>query len=247
VEPARKRATVEDLLALPSDARVELIAGALVHLPPPLPEHGRGQRTIGRYIGGPFDDDHGRGGPGGWWILPEVEVELGADVVRPDVAGWRRERLPSPSGMRPIRVVPDWICEALSPSNERHDRVYKADLYGRHGVALYWIIDPGEQILEAFELHEVAAGPESAHGALERRRACARSKPWLSRWIACSLPSSADSPRSERSANRHPLVTRVRPANPCLRRDAGKARCAALFHDPYSHLRPSKRRDCGPR
>lgn len=60
-----------------------------MNLPPPLPEHRRSQRTIGRFIGGPFDDDDGRGGPGGWWILPEVEVEveLGADVVRPDVAG----------------------------------------------------------------------------------------------------------------------------------------------------------------
>jgi Uma2 family endonuclease len=154
VDPARRRATVEDLLALPDDARAELIAGAVVNLPPPLPEHARGQRTIARFIGGPFDDDDGRGGPGGWWILSEVEVEIGGDVVRPDVVGWRRERLPSPWGMRPIRVVPDWICEALSPSNERHDRVYKMNLYARGGVAFYWILDPAERILEALELRD---------------------------------------------------------------------------------------------
>lgn len=121
--------TVDDLLALPSDARAELIDGNIVHLPPPLPEHGRAQRTIGRFIGGPFDDDHGRGGPGGWWILPEVEVRVAGEIVRPDASGWSRERLPSPWGMRPIEVVPDWICEALSPSNEGHDRVYKANIY----------------------------------------------------------------------------------------------------------------------
>jgi Uma2 family endonuclease len=152
MEPARKHATSADLLELPEGSRAELIGGAIVHLPPPLPEHGRSQRTIGRFIGGPFDDDHGRGGPGGWWILPEVEVQLGSEIVRPDIVGWRRERLPSPWGMRPIGVVPDWICEALSPSNERHDRVYKANLYAESGVAFYWIVDPSERILEAFEL-----------------------------------------------------------------------------------------------
>ncbi|MBX3234427.1 MAG: Uma2 family endonuclease [Labilithrix sp.] len=154
MEPARKRATIEDLLALPDDARAELIEGAIVHLPPPLPEHGRAQRTIGRYVGGPFDDDHGRGGPGGWWILPEVEVELAGRIVRPDASGWRRERLPSPWGMRPIRVVPDWICEALSPSNEGHDRVYKANLYAGAGVAFYWIMSPSERVVEALELRD---------------------------------------------------------------------------------------------
>jgi len=152
VDPARKRATLDDLLALSPNARAELIEGAIVHLPPPLPEHGLGQRTIGSFIGRPFHDDHGRGGPGGWWILPEVEVEIGAEIVRPDVAGWRRDRLPSPWGLRPIRVVPDWICEMLSPSNERHDRVYKANLYASGHVAFYWIVDPAERVLEAFEL-----------------------------------------------------------------------------------------------
>lgn len=154
MEPAKKRATIDDLFALPPDARAELIDGAIVHLPPPLPEHGLGQGAIRSFIGRPFHDDDGRGGPGGWWIFPEVEVAMGADVVRPDLAGWRRERLPSPWGMRPIRVVPDWICEALSPSNERHDRVYKSNLYARAGVAFYWILNPAERLLEAFELRD---------------------------------------------------------------------------------------------
>jgi Uma2 family endonuclease len=86
--------------------------------------------------------------------LPEVEVQLGTKVVRPDASGWRRERLPSPWGMRPITVVPDWICEALSPSNEGHDRVYKANLYAGASVAFYWILDPAERILEALELRD---------------------------------------------------------------------------------------------
>jgi len=153
MEPARKRATFEDLAAL-GDVRAELIDGAIVHLPPPLPEHGLAQRALGRFVGGPFHDDDGRGGPGGWWILPEVEIELSREIVRPDMAGWRRARMPSPWGLRPIRVAPDWIAEVLSPSNERHDRMFKADLYARGGVAFYWMIDPAERLLEAFEARE---------------------------------------------------------------------------------------------
>ncbi|MBI2389268.1 MAG: Uma2 family endonuclease [Deltaproteobacteria bacterium] len=153
MDPARKLATYGDLAALPEDLRAEIIAGDITKLPAPLPEHGRVQRTLSRHVGGPFDDDDGRGGPGGWWILVEVDVQLDVhDVVRPDVAGWKRERLPSPWGKRPITVAPDWICEVLSPTNEAHDRVKKRRLYAKAGVAFYWIIDPAERTLEALRL-----------------------------------------------------------------------------------------------
>ena len=152
---ARTLATFDDLAALPEDARAEVLAGQVTTLPSPLPEHARAQRTLGRFIGGPYDDDDGRGGPGGWWILLEVDVELGPhDVVRPDLAGWRRPRLQEPWGKRPIRVVPDWVCEVLSPSNERHDRVTKAALYRAQGVAHLWLVDPAEGVLEALALDD---------------------------------------------------------------------------------------------
>ena len=153
VDPARKLATYDDLLALPEGTRAEVIAGGVLSPPAPLPEHGRVQGALWRRVGGPFDDDDGRGGPGGWWILLEVDVRLGPnDVVRPDVCGWRRERLPSPWGVRPIDVVPDWICEVLSPSNEAHDRVTKRRLYAASGVAFYWLIDTHARTLEALRL-----------------------------------------------------------------------------------------------
>jgi Uma2 family endonuclease len=146
-------ATYEDLLALPEGQRGELIDGVLVTPPAPLPRHGRAQGVLGRVIGGPFDYDDGGSSPGGWWILPEVEVRLSPhDVVRPDVAGWRRERLPHPWDVRPIDVVPDWICEVLSPSNVADDRVRKRHLYAKHGVAYYWLLDPAERTLEALRL-----------------------------------------------------------------------------------------------
>lgn len=153
MDPARKLATFDDLLALPEGERAEVLAGEIRAMPAPLPEHGLAQRALGSLVGGPYHDDHGRGGPGGWWILPEVDVQFDEhDVVRPDLAGWRRDRLPSPWGVRPIQVVPDWICEVTSPSNAGHDRVSKRELYARHGVRHYWIVDPSERTLEAMGL-----------------------------------------------------------------------------------------------
>lgn len=155
MEPARKLATYADLQALPGDARFEILDGAIVAQAAALPRHSNVQGELARHIGGPFHGDGMQGGPGGWWILLEVDVELSLhQVVRPDVAGWRRERLPNPWDLRPITVPPDWICEVLSPSNAAHDRVRKLRLYAQYGVSFYWIIDPVEGTLEALRLGE---------------------------------------------------------------------------------------------
>ena len=152
-DAARQLATYADLQALGEGAAFEVLAGELVQKAAPGPEHGLAQRALGRYVGGPFHDDDDAGGPGGWWILTEVDVELSAhEVVRPDVVGWRRERLPEPWGMRPVKVVPDWISEILSTSDENRDRVRKAALYARAGVAYYWMLTPAERVLEAYQL-----------------------------------------------------------------------------------------------
>jgi Uma2 family endonuclease len=148
---APKLATYADLLATPRDVKAEILAGELVTQPSALPEHSEAQFGLGELLRGPFH--RGRGGPGGWWILGEVDVQFTEhDVVRPDLVGWRRERLPSPWGKRPIDVVPDWICEVLSPTGVRRDRVIKRELYARHGVPFYWLIDPVAAVLEAFTL-----------------------------------------------------------------------------------------------
>lgn len=130
--PEGKLATYADLLALPEDTKGEVLAGELVLSPSPLPRHSTVQRAAGRFLGGPFHDDDGRGGPGGWWIFVEVDVALGPhDIVRPDLSGWRRERLPRPAEMRPIDVPPDWVCEVLSPSTAGRDRVRRSGCFVR--------------------------------------------------------------------------------------------------------------------
>jgi len=165
MQPATRQATYAEILALPQDVRAELLAGEILVLPAPRPRHSKPQRSLSAFIGKPFDDDDGFGGPGGWWIFIEVDVALGPDVVRPDLAGWKRVRLPEPD-VRPMIVTPDWVCEILSESNEAHDRVTKRRLYAEHGIQHYWIVDPAARTLEAFVLEHgrwVDAGSFDEH------------------------------------------------------------------------------------
>jgi len=150
--PARKLAEYADLFALGEDARAEIVRGVIQLMPSPRAEHSKSQRALGHFVGGPFDDDDGFGGPGGWWILVKMDVRLSKHtVLHPDLSGWRRARLPRPSG-RPMEVVPDWVCEVLSPSTAAYDRVTKRALYAEAGVAHYWLVDPEARTLEALTL-----------------------------------------------------------------------------------------------
>ncbi len=150
-EPARRLATAEDLARTPDDGRVyEILDGELETTPRPVPAHGWAQAVLCGEIVPPFD--RGRGGPGGWWIVIEPEVMLEIhQIVVPDLVGWRRERLPQLPAERPIATKPDWICEVVSPADRGRDRVRKADLYLRSRIPYYWIVDPADRTLEAFE------------------------------------------------------------------------------------------------
>lgn len=138
-------ASYDDILALPEHVTGEIIDGELHTQPRPTSRHARVELGIGRALFGSFD--LGDGGPGGWVILSEPELHLGPHVLVPDLAGWRRERLPLiPDG--PIEAVPDWVCEILSPSTARKDRARKLPLYGRLGVAHAWLVDPAAKTIE---------------------------------------------------------------------------------------------------
>ncbi len=96
----------------------------------------------------------GRGGPGGWWILDEPELHPGADILVPDLAGWRRDRMPVLPESAWFELAPDWVCEILSPSTAREDRVVKMPIYAREGVSHLWLVDPDLRILEAYALEK---------------------------------------------------------------------------------------------
>jgi Uma2 family endonuclease len=103
-------------------------------------------------LGGPFH--HGRGGPGGWWIVDEPELHVGEDIVVPDLAGWRRERMPEFPKTAFFTLAPDWLCEVLSPSTERLDRARKLRVYAREGVGHVWLVNPEARTLEVYRSSE---------------------------------------------------------------------------------------------
>lgn len=145
----RSPATLADLLAIPPDERFhEIVEGELVRKATPTGEHGDAQSALASRLKQPFQRRPGGKHPGGWWIYTEVEVELDpTHVFRPDVVGWRRERVPERPTGTPIRIRPDWVCEVLSPSNPGTDRVKKLNSYHHFGIPHYWIVDPTEESL----------------------------------------------------------------------------------------------------
>jgi len=145
----------EQLLTLPEHVTGEILNGELYAMPRPSGKHGWAASALSIDLGSPFS--YGRnGGPGGWRIVagPEVHFIRDVEVVVPDLAGWRRERLPNLPEDQRFEVVPDWVCEILSPSTAQKDRVVKLPLYARYGIPYVWIVDPLAQILEAFELQQ---------------------------------------------------------------------------------------------
>ncbi|MGV0950937.1 MAG: Uma2 family endonuclease [Azonexus sp.] len=142
----------EQLEALPEGLTGEILDGQIYAHPRPSLPHGFAASSLGYDLVGPFQ--RGRGGPGGWWFIVEPELHFihNTEVDVPDLAGWRRERMPVlPRGHR-ATVVPDWVCEVLSPSTAGTDREIKMPIYARFGVAYAWLLDPLAHTLEAYAL-----------------------------------------------------------------------------------------------
>jgi Uma2 family endonuclease len=155
VDPARRLATADDLLSLPAETRAEVIAGTVIEKAIPSAEHGDAQFAIAGFVRSRFHRGPGGRWPGGWWILGEVEIEFGPhDIFRPDLAGWRRDRVPQRPTGRPVRLRPDWVCEVLSTSNAQHDLVTKFREYHRPRVGHYWVVDPDNQTLIVYRWAE---------------------------------------------------------------------------------------------
>jgi len=149
----RERATYEDLLEVPDHLVAEILDGDLYAVPRPAPPHARAASVLGADILAPFDREGGGAGePGGWWILDEPEIHLHEDIVVPDIAGWRRSRMPTFPDAAFFVLPPDWVCEVVSPKTERMDRGRKRLIYAREGVSHLWLLSPSARTLEIFRL-----------------------------------------------------------------------------------------------
>ena len=147
-------ASYADLVALPEHLVGEIIDGELIVSPRPAPRHALASSHLGAELTGPFG--RGKGGPGGWWILDEPELHFGRQVLVPDLAGWRRERMPKLPETAWFETVPDWVCEVLSPSTGLVDRTRKLRIYGEQKVPWLWLVDPSTRTVEILRLE----GPE---------------------------------------------------------------------------------------
>ncbi|AEI67234.1 Uma2 family endonuclease [Corallococcus macrosporus] len=147
---SRKPATYEDIEQLPVGWVGEIVDDALYASPRPAFGHLRAAYRLASLLSPPFELSPE--GPGGWWFLAEPELHFARDVLVPDVAGWRRDRVPEPSDpeLPWLTIAPDWLCEVLSPSTRSLDRTRKMPLYFREGVGNVWLIDPVRQSLEVY-------------------------------------------------------------------------------------------------
>lgn len=185
MKPLRRGATYDDLCSLPEHRVGEIIDGELYSSPRPASPHARAASMIGGDLCVPFDRPPGSAlGPGGWWILDEPELHLSEDVLVPDLAGWRRDRMPVIPNVPAFDLAPDWACEVVSPSTGWIDRGKKMHVYARERVKHLWMVDPILQTLEVYRLdgpHWIVA---STHARTDRVHAepFAEIELNLSRW-----------------------------------------------------------------
>jgi len=196
-DAARRRATYQDVLAAPPHLVAELVHGTLVTSPRPAAPHALATSVLGMDLGSCFQ--RGRGGPGGWWILDEPELHLDEQVLVPDLAGWRTERLPQIPATAYFELAPDWLAEVLSPATEALDRTDKLDIYAAAEVAWVWLLNPALRTLEVLKLH---TGQWLARGRF-RGAAAVRAEPFdaveldLGALWPPAPPAAAQTPSSE--------------------------------------------------
>jgi len=167
VNALRRRATYADIESLPDHVVGEIVDGELYTSPRPASPHALAASAIGQDLG-PFSRRPGSpAGPGGWWILDEPELHFGDDVLVPDLAGWRHDRMPNVPNVAFFRLAPDWVCEVVSPKTGRLDRVRKMPVYARERIGHLWLVDPILRTLEVYRLDGARWVVASTHGGTD--------------------------------------------------------------------------------
>jgi Uma2 family endonuclease len=172
MKPAKRPATYEDLSKVPEHMVAEIIDGELITSPRPASPHAFAGSAIGADLFSRFNRPPGDPeSPGGWWILDEPELHLGADVIVPDQAAWRRTRMLSIPNVAAFALAPDWVCEIVSPTTAWIDRGRKMRIYAREGVRHLWMVDPVARTIEVYRLEGDRWVVVGAHGGTDPMRA----------------------------------------------------------------------------
>jgi Uma2 family endonuclease len=195
VSTPQRKATYQDVLDAPEHKVAEILDGELFLSPRPATPHANAGSAIGADLNSAFHRPPGDPKqPGGWWILDEPELHLGTDVVVPDLAGWRHERMPILRDMPAFTMPPDWVCEIVSPSTGYLDRGRKMRIYAHAGVPHLWIVDPIIRTLEVYGLEGRRWIVASTHGGIDPVRAVPFDAIELemARWWLPPAPEEAD-------------------------------------------------------
>jgi Uma2 family endonuclease len=167
--PTKRPATYQDVIDAPEHKVAEILDGELFLSPRPASRHALATMGLAGALYDPFTSE-GRGGPGGWWLLIEPELHFGPDVIVPDLAGWKCERMPRVPDAAFVTLAPDWACEVLSPSTSRIDRLKKVPIYAREGVSHLWLVDPILRVIEVLRLRNGELAYMKAYGDEQRAR-----------------------------------------------------------------------------
>jgi len=167
----KRRATYEDLMQVPDHKVAEIVDGELFVSPRPASPHAFAASALGQDLGPYSRQPEAPGFPGGWWILFEPELHFAADVLVPDLAGWRHARMPRVPNVPAFTLAPDWVCEVISPSTGRLDRSRKMGVYARERVGHLWIVDPLARTVEIYRLDAARWLVAGAYGGSETMRA----------------------------------------------------------------------------
>lgn len=172
MDPARRHATYADLVAAPEGMVAEILDGELITSPRPASPHAHAATILCSEVTTRFGrPPGGAGDPGGWWALFEPELHFEEDVLVPDIAAWRRSRMPKLENVAAFTLAPDWVCEVISPRTARVDRVQKMRIYARERVRHLWLVDPILRTLEVYRLEGARWIVASAHAGTEGVRA----------------------------------------------------------------------------
>ena len=241
-KPLKKDATYADLCAVPDNFVAEILGGELYASPRPASPHAHAAGALFRKLGGPFED--GENGPGGWWFLIEPELHFGADVLVPDIAGWRRERMPTIPNVAHFTLAPDWLCEVLSPSTKAIDRRKKLPIYAREGVGARVARGPAATNARgaAPRVATLVVGGHARSGRQGASRAVRRDRARAPRALAIAAASSCGGLIASTVAARPPRASRTSIAAPRATVAAVREHLAAgIRHDRIAALERRER------